>query len=159
MKQLLLIRHAKAIHDNSYDDYERPLKHSGIEDATLMAERVKSEAHVPQILITSPSLRTLSTANIFAEHLSLPKPAEDKRIYEASLQSLVRVINEFPDNHDFIGFVGHNPGIAELLHYFTREFRDVSPGTSALILFDVDEWQMITHDSGKITWYSSPKDS
>lgn len=158
MKKLLLVRHAKAVHDDSYGDFERPLKHSGMRDATIMAERIESAGEIPQILITSPSLRTLATANILSEHLSLHKPLEDPRIYDASQQSLLYVINEFPDNHDFIGLVGHNPGIAQLVHYFTGEIREVSPGAVILIRFEFESWKELTFDSGHVEWFSSPKE-
>lgn len=158
MKKLLLVRHAKAVHDSDYSDYERPLKHSGIRDATMMAERLSSESIIPQLLVTSPSLRTSATADILAEHLELSKPLKNEHIYDASQQTLLDVINQFPDEHDFIGLVGHNPGINQLLNYYTGNLREVSPGAVALITFEVDEWKEVTYDSGKLTWFSSPKD-
>jgi phosphohistidine phosphatase len=158
MKKLLLVRHAKAVHDADFSDFERPLKHSGTKDAITMTERLGRESIIPQLLVTSPSLRTLATADIFAEHLGLPKPAEDERIYDASRQILLDIINQFPDDHNFIGLVGHNPGISQLLDYFTGESRDVSPGAVALITFQVDEWEVVSRDAGKLTWFSSPKD-
>jgi phosphohistidine phosphatase len=157
MKKLLVVRHAKAVHDTSYSDFERPLKHSGMRDATLMAERIESASVVPQLLVTSPALRTLATANIFSEHLKLRKPREDERIYEAGQHTLLDVIQQFPDEYDAIGLVGHNPGIAQMVHYFTGELRDVSPGTAILITFDLDEWRLISHDTGRLVWFSSPK--
>lgn len=158
MKKLLLIRHAKAVHDSDYSDFERPLKHSGIQDATLMAERLSGEGLIPQLLITSPSLRTSATADIFAEHLELSKPLKDDRIYDASQQTLLDVINQFPDERDFIGLVGHNPGINQLLNYYIGNLREVLPGAVALITFEVTEWALISYDSGKLAWFSSPKD-
>ena len=159
MKKILLVRHAKAVHDDSYTDFERPLKNSGVRDTAIMAERIRSNSFVPEILITSPSIRTISTANILSEHLELPKATEDERIYDASQQALLNVISDFPADHDFIGLVGHNPGINQLVHYFTGEFREVSPGAVVLITFEADKWAEITHDSGKITWFSSPKEA
>ena len=158
MKKLLLIRHAKAVHDTDYRDFERPLKHSGVRDATTMSERLNAEGIKPQLLVTSPSIRTIATADIFAEHLKLSKPAEDQSIYDASQQTLLDVVNGFSDKHDFIGLVGHNPGISQLLNYYTDELREVSPGAVALITFEAEEWKEVTNDSGKLTWFSSPKD-
>ncbi|MBS1525997.1 MAG: histidine phosphatase family protein [Bacteroidetes bacterium] len=157
MKKLLLIRHAKAVHDMSYDDYERPLKHSGVHDAEVMAERVKKEGLIPQVLVTSPSLRTQATADIFSEFLSLPKPRESQRIYEASRITLLEVINEFPSEFDFIGLVGHNPGLAQLVNYFTGESPDLTPGSIALVTFDLDEWPLLSRNTGGLKWFSSPK--
>ncbi|MDO3626162.1 histidine phosphatase family protein [Mucilaginibacter sp. BT774] len=159
MKKILLIRHAKAVHDDSYSDFERPLKHSGMRDTTIMAERIESAGAVPQILISSPSLRTLATANILSEHLSLHKPSEDSRIYDASQQSLLSVISEFPENQNFVGLVGHNPGIAQLVHYFTGQIREVPPGAAVLIRFEFDSWRELTYDSGHLEWFSSPKEN
>ncbi len=158
MKKLLLVRHAKAVHDASYDDFERPLKHSGSEDAATMAERIKNASIVPQLLITSPSLRTLATAEIFSKHLAIPKPREDSHIYDGGQQTLLKVINAFEDKYDFIGLVGHNPGINQLIYYFTREMNEVPPGTVALITFELDEWKLLSNNTGRLTWISSPKD-
>ena len=158
MKKLLLVRHAKAVHDDSYSDFERPLKHSGMRDTTIMAERIESAGASPQILVTSPSLRTLATANILSEHLSLHKPSEDPRIYDASQQSLLHVISEFSDNHNFVGLVGHNPGIAQLVHYFTGQIREVSPGAAILIWFEFDSWRDLTFDSVLLVGFSAPKE-
>jgi len=158
MKKLLLVRHAKAVHDDSYSDFERPLKHSGMRDTTIMAERIESAGAVPQVLISSPSLRTLATANILSEHLSLHKPTEDKRIYDASQQSLLYVISDFPDNHNFVGLVGHNPGIGQVLYYLTGEIRDVPPGAVILIEFDLANWSDVASKSGAVVYYDTPED-
>jgi phosphohistidine phosphatase len=158
MKKLLLIRHAKAVHNTGYADFERPLKHSGTEDATLMAQRLINESIIPQLLVTSPALRTLATADIFAEHLELPRPSEDAKIYDADRQTLLDIVNQFSGSHNFVGLVAHNPGITQLLNYFTDESRELSPGAVALITFEVDEWRLISANMGSLTWFSSPKD-
>lgn len=156
MKKLLLIRHAKAVHDNSYDDFERPLKPSGIKDAELMAEKLIHENIKPQILVTSPALRTLATADIFSEFLSLPKPTEDERIYEASRLTLVNVINGLDDKYDFIGLVGHNPTIEDITYYFTNQMPEFPTCAVVLIEFDFDEWAAISGGTGKLRWYGRP---
>jgi phosphohistidine phosphatase len=87
----------------------------------------------------------------------LPKAAEDVRIYDASQQTLLDIVNQFPDDRNFIGLVGHNPGIGQLLNYFTDDDREMSPGAAAVITFDVDEWKLISYNTGKVIWFSSPK--
>src|SRR4051812_7333996 len=109
MKKLMLIRHAKAEKDTQGKDINRPLKYIGIQDATFMAARIKEKSIIPQIVVTSPALRTKTTAEIFTDHLSLPEPLINKAIYEASQQTWLKVINKLPDNYDFIAVVGHNP--------------------------------------------------
>jgi phosphohistidine phosphatase len=158
MKKLLLIRHAKAEKDTSVKDIERPLKYTGIQDARFMAERLKENSLIPQLIITSPALRTKTTAEIFTDHLLLPEPVTEKAIYEASQQTLLRVINKFPTQHDFIALVGHNPGISQILYYLTGEEREVHTSTVALVEFETDDWKAISGDTGKLVYYSSPKE-
>ncbi|MFB9845070.1 SixA phosphatase family protein [Mucilaginibacter ginsenosidivorans] len=158
MKKLLLIRHAKAVHDLSYDDFERPLRKSGIKDAEFMAERLLAEKIIPQKLFTSPALRTLSTADIFTQFLSLSKPKEDIRIYEASRLTLVNLINGFDDKFDFVGLVGHNPAMEQVIHYLTGQLVDFPTCAIALIEFEMDSWEMISAGMGTVKWYSIPKE-
>lgn len=156
MKKLLLIRHAKATHDTGYEDFERPLKPSGLEDAAMIAARLKGDGIVPQLLITSPALRAQSTANIFTEHLSLAKPRTEMKIYDASQAALLNIVTSLPDNYDFIGLAGHNPGFSEVLSYLTNDFRDMETCAVALITFDVDSWAEIGHGTGELTYYTAP---
>jgi phosphohistidine phosphatase len=158
MKKLLLIRHAKAEKETSVKDINRPLKYIGIQDARFMAERVKEKSLVPQFIITSPALRTKTTAEIFADHLLLPDPEINKAIYEASQQTLLRVINQLPNQYNFIALVGHNPGMSQILYYLTGESREVHTSTVALIEFEIDDWKAVSGDTGQLAYYSSPKE-
>jgi len=156
MKKLLLIRHAKATHETGYADFERPLKYSGLQDAAIMAARLQEHSLIPQILISSPALRALTTANIFTEHLSLPQAGTNINIYEADNDALITIVEELPNDHDFIGLVGHNPGFSQLLYYLTGQIRDVETCATVLIQFELDEWGAIGNNSGSIVYYSSP---
>ena len=158
MKKLLLIRHAKAEKDIVGKDFDRPLKYTGIQDATFMADRIKENSIVPQYIVTSPALRTTTTAEIFADHLHLPDAEQNKLIYEASQKTWLQVINQLPDNYDFIAIVGHNPGISQILTYLTGEAREVHTCTVAQIEFEAEDWALISGDMGKLTFYSSPKE-
>jgi len=159
MKKLLLIRHAKAVHDPAYQDFERPLKPSGVRDAEAMAEKLLHEKIVPQVLISSPSLRTLSTANIFSEFLSLPRAKEDRRIYDAARLTMLQVINEIDNKYNFVGLVGHNPSIEQIFYYLSGDHFDFRPGAVVLIEFDTDNWELVSNGTGTLLWHASPKDN
>ncbi|WP_259067423.1 SixA phosphatase family protein [Mucilaginibacter sp. X4EP1] len=158
MKKLLLIRHAKAEKETVGKDIDRPLKYIGMQDAAFMADRIKTEKIVPQLIITSPALRTKTTAEIFADHFKLPSPTPNKAIYEASRQTWLKLINQLPAEYDFIAIVGHNPGVNQILYYLTGDAREVHTSTVALIDFDTDDWAAISGDTGKLIYYSSPKE-
>lgn len=157
MKKLLLIRHAKATHESGYIDFDRPLKQSGIQDAVLMATLLKGQLQIPQIIITSPALRTKTTAEIFANQFKLSAPGVDKRIYEAGENTWVKVINSLPDEYDFIGVVGHNPGISQILYYLTSQLKEMPTCAVAVITFENDSWQSISEEDGKLVHFDSPK--
>lgn len=157
MKKLLLIRHAKATHESGYVDFDRPLKQSGMQDAVLMATLLKGQLQIPQIIITSPALRTKTTAEIFANQFKLPAPGEDKRIYEASENTWVKIVNSLPDEYDYIGIVGHNPGISQILYYLTSQLKEMPTCAVAIITFENDTWQSISEEDGKLVHFDSPK--
>src|ERR1700749_294585 len=102
MKKLLLVRHAKAEKETGGKDFDRPLKYIGMQDAGYMADRLKDKSFIPELIVTSSALRTLTTAEIFADHLGLPAPKKNKSIFEATEQTLLKVINEFPEECNFI---------------------------------------------------------
>jgi phosphohistidine phosphatase len=156
MKKLLLIRHAKAgSHD--MDDFKRPLTDKGIHDAGIMAAEMKKAKLVPEYILASSSVRTRMTADIIAKSLSVTNIGTDKSIYEASTHTLLKAINHLPDEFQFAALVGHNPGISQLIYELTGELRDMPPGGIALISFDVDEWETVHFDTGKLGWHDSPK--
>jgi len=154
----VLIRHAKAEKDIVGKDINRPLKYIGIQDARFMAERLKEQKYAPEIFITSPALRTMTTAEIFADFFHLPDPEINTLIYEASVANLVTVINNIPENYQFAGIVGHNPGIAQIIDYLTGELKEVHTSTVAIIDIDADNWAEVSQHSGKLVHYSSPKE-
>jgi phosphohistidine phosphatase len=158
MKKLLLIRHAKATHENGYADFERPLTDKGFKQCELMASRLIVEGIKPEVIVASPALRTLSTANVFTEELGVRKAITNKDIYDASESTLLKVIYNLPEEHDFIALVGHNPGISQVLYYLTGAIKDVPPCSVSLIEFDTNSWNELYEESGKLTHYDTPKD-
>lgn len=157
MKKLLLIRHAKATHESGYTDFERPLTEKGIHSAEAMAQHLQQEGIVPQLFVTSPALRTHTTANIFTDTLKLAPATIIKAIYDAGEITLMRVITELPADQDFVALVGHNPAVAQILYTLSGALKEVPPGTVALIEFDLESWDEIYEDSGKLVYYDNPK--
>lgn len=156
MKKLLLIRHAQATHEGGYTDFERPLTPKGIREATTMAGRINAKGITPQLLVSSPALRTMGTADIFTEHLSIHQPHINKDIYDASTQTLLEVISRFDDSNEFIALVGHNPGISEILYYLTGSPQQMDTSGVALIELNIDTWAEVTENSGKLEFYDAP---
>lgn len=157
MKKLLLIRHAKATHESDYQDFERPLTDKGFMQCETMTARLLKNHIKPDVVVASPALRTLSTANVFTEELGLATAITDHNIYEASENTLLKVIYNLPDK-DFVALVGHNPAISQVLTMLSGEYKDMSTCAVALLEFDADNWMELHEGSGKLTWFDSPKE-
>jgi phosphohistidine phosphatase len=157
MKKLLLIRHAEAVSFSEKGDIGRQLSQKGELDVADLANKLRDTGNVPQQLMSSPSVRTVSTSTILAQVLDLAAPLYLPAIYEASEKTLLKAINKFSDRYDFVAMVGHNPGIGYLILNLTEKVRDVPPCTAITIVFeDINSWQEVTHGSGLITYYTTP---
>lgn len=157
MKKLLLIRHGEAQNSAEGGDFYRPLTARGMADVTRLAQKLEAEGLIPDEIMSSQALRTTTTANIIAGQLRLSPAKLSRAIYEASERTLLNTINNLNDTIAFAAIVGHNPGIAYLLLNLTGKIRDVPPGTAITVVFeDADSWQEVSHDSGVITYYTTP---
>ena len=67
MKKLFLIRHGKSSWSNpDLQDFDRPLNKRGIRDAPFMAKMLVGKGVKPDLIVTSPANRAISTAKQFA---------------------------------------------------------------------------------------------
>jgi len=159
-KHLILIRHAKS--DWSFDlpDFERPLNKRGMRDAPIIAKRLVAQKLHPQLIISSPANRALTTAKIFAGELNYPiEDIQEKlAIYEAEIPHLLQVVNELDNNLNFIALFGHNPGISLFANYLSTDAQIDFPTCACMHLkFETDNWAEIGADTGDLVWFSYPK--
>jgi phosphohistidine phosphatase len=99
-----------------WEDFERPLTTRGREDVAAVARQLKIQDRVPGQILTSPALRTLTTANIVAEHceLSPQQVIAIDDLYLASPETLwLQLVHCAADLHTIL-ICGHNPGLSEL---------------------------------------------
>jgi phosphohistidine phosphatase len=164
MKQLLIVRHAKSDrNDPALRDFDRPLNERGQKNAVEMAKRLVKQDLIPKEIVSSPALRALATANLFADTFKTA-PSKIKKvdsIYEASATTLLQVINNFNDDDDFIALFGHNPGVSEVAFLLTDNAGlDNLPTTGmALIEFPFEHWNMVSRGTGKLLLFDFPKNT
>ncbi len=142
MKQLLLLRHGKSDWNAHCSDFERPLKKRGKRNAKEMglwfrkkfrkklSEGVREQYLFPDVLLSSPAKRALSTAEKFSKSIDYPMELikTDERIYEAEMMDLLQVISETESVYSCVLLVGHNPGLEELLEFFVPEIKRPADG-------------------------------
>ncbi len=118
-KELLILRHGKSDWNLDCIDFNRPLSPRGQHDAQTIGNWLKQEQQQPDLIISSPALRALTTAEITCLAMDLPVQSiqTDINIYEASLSDLLQLLTTLPDSVQRLLLVGHNPGLEQLLSH------------------------------------------
>ena len=115
MRKLLLMRHAKAVHQPGLSDHTRHLTDRGRDDTRLVAAFLQANSLMPDLALASDSRRTRETLDI-ACGVFAPAPATqlEAGLYLAEPTAILRAIRAVPAATKILLVVGHNPGIAEL---------------------------------------------
>ena len=161
MKHLYIVRHAKSSRKEfGMQDIDRPLNDRGLNDALLMSKLIAGLNIKPELIISSPAIRALTTANIFADAFDINR-AEiiiDKQIYSAELDDLLPVIYQQNDEIKKIMIVGHNPGFSYLANYLCKKFVDDMPTCSVVGLkIPLSNWNGISENCAELEFFEYPK--
>ncbi|WP_354685256.1 histidine phosphatase family protein [Cupriavidus necator] len=150
MKTLFLVRHAKSSKDDpSLPDRERPLNDRGRHDAPEMGKRLAESKVKPDLLLSSPALRALTTAQLIADELGYARKdiALDDRLYATSAEELLAVVRELDKKLDCVMLFGHNPEFTDFARRLSDEITDMPTCAVARFRFDTKAWA----DVGDIT--------
>ena len=161
MKTLYLVRHAKSSWENrNVSDFDRTLNDRGKRDAPFMAKLLKEKNIKVDMLLSSPAVRALTTAKIFAEEFSFPedKIVTDKNIYEADRSDLLEILMDTPDSADSLVLFGHNPGITYLSNYLCDFETDNIPTCGVICMhLDYDSWKYLGNKTCGFKFFEYPK--
>jgi len=160
-KTLILIRHAKSDWSNSGEkDFDRSLNQRGHMDAPRMGGKLHEMGIVPDQIVSSPALRTTLTAEYICEQIKYPFEKVDfqEDIYEASVRTLLKVINELDDKHKTVIIIGHNPGFSYLAEYLTgTEVGDVPTCGIVELNIEFDKWALVSQHTATLKSFIYPK--
>lgn len=125
MRFLYLIRHAKSSWDHpGLRDFERPLNDRGHRDAPGMAKLLREKGIRPDLIVSSPAKRALTTAQYFAQAFGIADEdiRREEDIYEASTYDILRVIQALPDEAHTVFLFGHNPSLTDTANQFSQQY-------------------------------------
>lgn len=113
MRQLVLLRHAKAAVDSDTgQDFDRPLAPRGREDAPVVGKALADAGAEPELVLVSAAKRTRETWEL----VSAAFPGVEARfldeLYDATAETLLHLVEHAKVARLMI--VGHNPGLQEL---------------------------------------------
>jgi len=145
MKQLILVRHAKAsMSDSEPKDIDRPLSEKGEQDAPEMARRLSVQNNKPELIVSSSAFRALTTARLFAEEFGISKEriVSQKTLYENTLDGYLQLIQELDSNLQKVMIIGHNPTMTNLVNLLAPALVDGMPTCAiAVINFSFEDWR------------------
>ncbi len=161
MKKLFLVRHAKSSWDfNELTDLERPLNKRGRRDAPFMAKLLSQQGVSPDLIITSPANRTLTTAKFFSESFNYDfnNIFVETKLYEASLDEIQDVICEIGNSFNNVMVFAHNPGLTDFANKLADKPIDNIPTCGIVALnFKTDLWDEINNHNSEVIFFEYPK--
>ncbi|WP_369137915.1 SixA phosphatase family protein [Modestobacter versicolor] len=140
VRRLLLVRHAQAA--DAASDVDRPLTAHGARRAVAIGGWLAQHDLTPDRAVVSPARRALQTWQLAG---GVP-PVVEPRVYDNTVEALLAVVHETPDDVQRLVLVGHNPSIGELAAILddgagdAAARREVAAGfpTGAVAVFDLD---------------------
>src|SRR5690606_16009316 len=152
VKKLTLMRHGEAETGiGCQGDFNRAITGNGIIKLQRLNLVLKQKEAKFDLLLKSPALRTMQTAQLISENLLVDEEIIEDAIYESSVDNLLEIVQFVPNRFENILLVGHNPGISALLVYLVGDFNiSLLPGMMAVINFDLPNWNMISRGSGSL---------
>ncbi|MDX1628142.1 MAG: histidine phosphatase family protein [Fulvivirga sp.] len=159
-KTLFLLRHARAEEKPpEKKDIERELDSIGLQNSTRMGINFQHKAYQFDIIVSSPAARAIKTASLIAEQIKYPtdKIHENPEVYEASVRTLLQVVNRLKDQWNTALLVGHNPAISYLTEYLTREeIGNITTCGVVIIEFEISSWSEVSEGTGDLVLYEYP---
>ena len=161
MKQLILIRHAKAVDGSLHlHDFDRVLHKRGERDAAAMGEILAKKNLSIDAFISSPAARTKATSELIATQLNFPLQNIQFQplIYEASTRTLFQIACELNNDWKTVILVGHNPAFYDLANNLLgKPLIDFPTCTMCGITFNIENWADLQINSGTLDFFETPK--
>ncbi len=161
MKTLYIMRHGKSAWlSGAETDFERPLNPRGRRDVPAMAKTLHERNVRPDIIISSPARRAISTARLLCASVQFPICHIEERepLYMASLKKLLTIISGLNRQHEQVILVGHNPGLTDLVNHFLGERLANLPTAAVMGLeAEVDDWQAFVPGIIREKFFISPR--
>ena len=159
-RTLFLVRHAKSSWDDTaLPDKERPLADRGKRDAPMMGKRLAKRQVKPDLILSSPARRALSTAEIIAKELNYRAEdiVVDDRLYATEAETLLGVIGELGDKLKCVMLFGHNPELTNLAHRLSNEPALMPTCAVAQFTFEATSWSSLGSTKPEEVLFDYPK--
>jgi phosphohistidine phosphatase len=162
LKTLFLVRHAKSSWaDPKLLDKDRPLNDRGLRDAPKVGKRLGKRDAKPDLILSSPARRALTTAQIIARKVGykMRDIVVDERLYAANPDGLLEVIRDLGNKWHRVMLFGHNPELSELAHRLSAKITDMPTCAVAVFTYDVKSWSNLGEQEPAMARFHRPRKS
>jgi phosphohistidine phosphatase len=154
MKRVILVRHAKTIQYGYDQDFDRTLTERGVDNAERISQEMVKIQVIPDLIISSPAVRTTQTTRIYAGAFGYPagNVRYEKKLFSGmQISNFLRMLQETDEKHTTVMVVGHNPTIYYYLNHLLPDFvLDVPTCSTVVIDFDIENWEDLEERTGKM---------
>lgn len=160
MKRLLLVRHAKSGWQSDVKiDFDRKLTKQGNDEANEMAALMSRNIANVDIIITSPAIRAVATAQYFANafKIDFSDIQKDIGLYEKGISFIKKLIASQDISLECIMIVGHNPILTTLTANLTgNEIPPLEACSVVCIDYNITKWNEIEKIKGQLVFIEAP---
>lgn len=151
MSRVYIVRHAQA--EPGLRDHARTLTQYGKLQVQLMGQWLKLNLHELDLAIVSSARRTQQTFEGFELGQDIAKVTEDQA-YNASSETLEKLIRELGAGHEDVMIVAHNPGVSDLANKAGYP-QPLPPGSCVILEFDDPISEFVPETAHVALWHHS----
>ncbi len=125
-----------------------------------MGKRLAKRGLIPDLMLSSPANRALTTCKVIAKALDYPIEAieTDEDIYHACVNTLLNVVQNIDDTWNTVCLFGHNPGFTDFANELTHsDIYNIPTCGVFACRFEVDSWKEVGLGKGTRIFYDFPK--
>ncbi|MBS1651888.1 MAG: histidine phosphatase family protein [Bacteroidetes bacterium] len=142
------IRHAKSNWEFDFiKDIDRPLNKRGYKEAYELAKKLGEQMYYPDLIISSPATRAISTALIIAKEIKydLSKIEIEPALYESNIAQIFNLLKKLPLVKKHVFLFGHNPSFTDSVNLLQNNKTIDSMRTCGLVSigFNVVDWKLV----------------
>ncbi|WP_321777927.1 SixA phosphatase family protein [Sulfurimonas sp.] len=159
MKKLYIIRHAKSSWEEvGFVDFDRPLNKRGKIDASKMGDRLRTKGVKPDIILSSDALRAKKTIKAIAKKVKFKNKIKfRKKIYEASLSTLHKMIKKVDNKNSTLFLCGHNFELNMMAQKYVGLDENIPTCGIVEIEFNCNKWKDISKQNARLISFDYPK--
>lgn len=162
MKKVYLVRHGKSswLSETEVEDIDRPLKPKGVLQVVATGKKLRRKDIYPDLIVSSPAMRSLHTALILARELDYPLDRIRIRpeLYGSDVSGIQQVLKHAKEDFESVMIFGHDPSLTNFANRCTKKSKEKIPTASVVgIELKCDAWADVIDAKGKQLFFIKPQ--